>query len=379
MTEWHRWAITISRKVACAFIASAQTLELNCRGGHQVKLVWHADNLLEVSWLRDVLGDLVDEECTDLDLTCFDDDCIHVVSSNWQPLPTYENYFRECRARCRRLVLLHISDEWFSGGYSLYRHFDGVIRNFATSLARHEGIWTIPEGYTNGTRTGIALRPVTEREYAWSFTGEIKASRVNMASAFAALEPNFLTRTTSIYKDGGKKLSKAEFDDVLENSIFSPCPMGNVILETWRLYESLELGCIPIVETRASLDYFTRLLGPHPIPSFRNWGAARCYAQDALTDKTSLLLKQLEIRNWWTAKKQSVRAEIRRVATGPSRQPALQRYATLARNRYPALHEPLRLAELLRHQDGTSFLNRLKRPGGPLKRIARESLRNSGA
>ena len=49
-------------------------------------------------WLRDVLGGLVDEECTDLDLTCFDDDCIHVVSSNWQPLPTYENYFRECRA-----------------------------------------------------------------------------------------------------------------------------------------------------------------------------------------------------------------------------------------------------------------------------------------
>jgi hypothetical protein len=40
------------------------------------------------------------------------------------------------------------------------------------------------------------------------------------------------------------------------------------------------------------------------------------------------------------------------------------------------LHEPLRLAELLRHQTGTSLMRRLKRPGGPLKRIARESFRN---
>ena len=229
-----------------------------------MKLIWHADNLLEVDWLRNVLGNLVEEECTDLDLTCFDDDCIHVVSSNWRPLPAYENYFRECRARCRRLVLMHLSDEWFSGGYALYRHFDAVIRNFATDLARHQGIWTIPEGYANGTRTPGSVRPVTERPYVWSFTGEIKASRVDMAEAFAPLKPNFLAGTTSIYQRGGRKLSKAEFDDVLENTVFSPCPMGNVILETWRLYESLELGCIPIIETRATLDYFTGLWGPHP-------------------------------------------------------------------------------------------------------------------
>jgi hypothetical protein len=341
-----------------------------------VKLIWHADDLLEVDWFRDILADLVEEECTDLDLTCFDDDCIHVVSSNWQPLSAYEDYFRECRARCRRLVLLHASDEWFSGGYALYRHFDAVIRNFATGLARHEGIWTIPEGYANGTRTAHAVRPATERQYAWSFTGEIKASRIDMASALATLEPNSLTGTTSIYKDGGKKLSKAEFDDVLENTIFSPCPMGNVILETWRFYESLELGCIPIVETRPFLDYFTGLFGPHPIPSFGNWEAARHYAERALADKSSLLGKQAEIRDWWASKKQEVQRQVRDAATGPSRQVALRRYGALARNRYPMLHEPLRLAELMRHQTGTSLKRRLKRPGGPLKRIARESFRN---
>lgn len=53
-----------------------------------------------------------------------------------------------------------------------YRHLDAVIRNFATGLARHEGIWTIPEGYANGTRADVVLRPITERKYEWSFTGQ---------------------------------------------------------------------------------------------------------------------------------------------------------------------------------------------------------------
>ncbi|MGJ4951803.1 hypothetical protein ACQR07_25685 [Bradyrhizobium sp. HKCCYLS20291] len=341
-----------------------------------MKLVWHADNLLEVDWLREILGDLVDDESTDLDLTCFDDDCIHVVSSNWHPLPAYEAYFRQCRTRCRRLVLLHTSDEWFSGGYALYRHFDAVIRNFATGLARHRGIWTIPEGYANGTRTGSVIRPATERRYVWSFTGEIKSSRADMAAALAPLTPHYLTSTASIHRGTGRKLSKVEFDDMLENTIFSPCPMGNAILETWRLYESLELGCIPLVETRSSLDYFTTLLGPHPIPSFGNWEQAQRYVRAMLQDRLSLLRTQSEISGWWRAKKHAVHAEIRAAVTGPSQHHALQRFGALARNRHPPLHEPLRLVELLRHQSSASLLRRIRRPAGPIRRIARESLRN---
>lgn len=341
-----------------------------------MKLIWHADNLLEVDWIRYIFGDLIEEECTDLSLTCFDDDSIHVVSSNWQPLPTYEHYFRECRTRCHHLVLFHASDEWFSGGYGLYRHFDAVIRNFMTDLAKCDGILTIPEGYANGTRTLRSVRPITERQYAWSFTGQLKASRIEMASAFAGFGPKLLTSTTSIYEDAGKTLNKAEFDDILENTVFSPCPMGNVILETWRLYESLELGCIPLVENRPFLDYFTGLFGRHPIPAFQNWAAARHYAQGAYGDKPALLRKQSEIRDWWTAKKKNVQIQVRHAVNGSSQGPALQSYGALARNRYPTLHEPLRLAELLRHQTGSSLMRRIARPGGPFRRIVREGLRN---
>jgi hypothetical protein len=336
-----------------------------------MKLIWHKDNLVEGDWLRYIFGDLIEEECIDLKLTCFDDDSIHVVSGNSQPLPTYEDYFRECRTRCRHLVLYHASDEWFSGGYALYRHFDAVIRNYMTDLAKWDGIWTIPVGYANGTRTPRSVRPITERQYAWSFIGQLKTSRIDMTSAFAEFEPKFLAT-----KDGGRNLSKAEFNDTLENTVYLPCPMGNVILETLRLYESLEFGCIPLVENRPYLDYFTGLFGPHPIPTFQNWPAARHYAQGAFANKSALLRKQWEIRDWWITKKHNIRLQVRDAVTGPSQGPALQRYAALARNRYPTLYEPQRLAELLRHQTGTSLMRRLARPAGPLRRIAQESLRN---
>ena len=246
-----------------------------------MKLIWHAGGLEEADWLRDILGDLISSEVDDLDLACLDDNSIHVVSSNVQPLAKYEAYFSECRARCQHLVLFHVSDEFFSGGYRLYRHFDAVIRNFRTYLADGDGILTIPEGYSNGMRADGPGCPADIKRFAWSFTGEIKASRIEMRAALDGMQPQLLTATDSISALNRRKLSKSEFTAVLGDTVFAPCPMGNVILETWRFYESLEMGCIPLLEKRKGLDYFTALLGPHPIPTFRSWTEARHYAEAA--------------------------------------------------------------------------------------------------
>lgn len=340
-----------------------------------MKLVWHAEKLLEVDWIRDMLSGLVTEEATDLDCTSFDDDTIHVVSSNWKPLPAYEAYFAECRSRCRKIVLFHVSDEYFSGGYALYRHFDLVLRNFRTSLATGPGIITVPHGYSNTTRHGWPVKPATARRYSWSFTGEIKASRIDTVAAMQGFGNNLFTSTASIDDKQGRKLSKDEFDTILSETVFSPCPMGNVILETWRLYESLELGCIPLIERRPSLDYYRVLLGEHPIPTFASWREARRFAESLSADPPALLRLQSDIGVWWEAEKARRRAALKAAIEGPSQAAALGRFAALPHNRQPMVHEPLRLVELLRHQSFSSLRRRLMRPGGPLKRITREALR----
>jgi hypothetical protein len=332
-----------------------------------MKLVWHADHLIEEDWLRYIFGDLIEDEITDLDLHVFDDDAIHVVSGNWSPMQTYERYFQECRERCKHIILVHVSDEWFSGSYRLYQYFDLVIRWNHTYLASGGGIVTIPLGYPNGT--GGSLRPADQRQYAWSFIGEIKSSRIAMAAAFDGFAPQFMTRTDSLASTNPKRLRKAEFDTVLEDTVFAPCPMGNATIDTTRMYESLEFGCIPLVEVRFSLDYYANLLGPNPIPAFRSWREARRYAENAYHDKASLLGKQAEIRNWWQSYKATMSSQVREVIRGPSHALELHRYAAKFRNRFAFIHEPLRIIELLRHQSAGSLLRRLAHPTGPLTRI----------
>jgi hypothetical protein len=324
-----------------------------------MKLIWHAQGLLERDWLLDLFGNLVEEEVVDRELKCFDDDSIHVMSSNFRTATPveFDAYFGECRAKCRNLVLFHASDEFFLGGYGLYRHFDHVIRTYHTYLAAHDGVLTIPLGYPDGTPVGTAYPPAGARKYAWSFIGQFKATRIAMRKAFDGFEPELVTNTDS------QRISKSEFDQVLQDTVFAPCPMGNVVLETWRLYESLELGCIPLIEKRLGIDYYTNLFGPNPVPSFHNWNAARRYAESLLGNRHELNRTQGRIRDWWVAHKDRVRAQVRGALNGPSQADELRQFTDYLRNRYPAIYLPLRLAELLRHQSMHSLWLRLARRG----------------
>jgi hypothetical protein len=155
---------------------------------------------------------------------------------------------------------------------------------------------------------------------------------------------------------------------------FSPCPMGNATIDTSRVYESLEFGCIPLVELRLSLDYYKNLLGPNPLPAFHDWREARQFMERLIRDKSALLAKQTETMDWWKAYKDGLRTEVREAINGASRAQELQRFSGLVRNRFPLVHQPLRIIELLRHQSAGSLWRRLARPSGPLKRILRDSL-----
>jgi hypothetical protein len=338
-----------------------------------MKLILHADALWEQDWLRYLFGDLIDEVITDLDLTCYADDSIHVVSGNSTPLASCEKYFQECRRRCKHIVLVHVSDELFSGGYKMYEYFDLVIRWNHTYLADSPGILTIPLGVP--TNTAQSSKPADQRAYAWSFIGHIKSSRIAMVAAFDGFEPQYLVRTESLFNPTGKKVSKAEFDAVLADTVFSPCAMGNTTIDTHRVYESLDLGAIPLVELRISLNYYTNLFGPNPIPAFSNWTDARKFCERLYADKTGLLQLQSEILDWWNAYKLEVRADVQAALTGPSFSNDLQQYGARLRNRVRLVHEPLRIIELLRHQTGGSLLRRIANPAVPLKRIIKESLR----
>ena len=84
----------------------------------------------------------------------------------------------------------------------------------------------------------------------------------------------------------------------------APCPAGPATVDTFRVYEALECGAIPILDA-VSLRESTRnvwplLLGDHPLPVIDDWSTLPNVMTEWLIDWES---KSRWIGQWWRAYK----------------------------------------------------------------------------
>jgi hypothetical protein len=273
-----------------------------------LRLVWmFSDGVAEREWLEYLLADFQVEhvvpERYPVPLT---DRTIYVVSTNLIRLSDLPHRLQDLGAPPRAATgigLIHLSDEWYAQDYDYYSNFDFVLRNhFSRRLAR-PGILQFPLGLPRVTAEPRAIVPQTSRRYTWSFCGNRVASRFEMLSVFDGLNPAYVLSQ-------GQRIPRHEFQDVLQQSRFVPCPMGNVMLETWRAYEALEAGCIPLLERRATMDYYRNLLGDHPIPTFSSWREARRFVSRQLETPVDLDRRQRELLQWWNGAKGAWRKRV---------------------------------------------------------------------
>lgn len=121
-------------------------------------------------------------------------------------------------------------------------------------LGYKRGFW---DGY-NGKAPG--LRSVSERRYVWSFAGTVHhAGRRAVLARFKQLTPNRVVETSSFGATDG--VDTSGYRDLLLDTILVLCPYGHVNLDTFRLYEALEAGAIPVTlkENTLLLDKFQTL------------------------------------------------------------------------------------------------------------------------
>ena len=82
---------------------------------------------------------------------------------------------------------------------------------------------------------------------------------------------------------------------ILSSTKFIPCPNGFVHPETYRVYEALECGCIPIVEN--AYNYYDRLFPNNPFVKIDKWQEAKLLINE--WKETQVLKKQSECTVWW--------------------------------------------------------------------------------
>jgi len=99
-------------------------------------------------------------------------------------------------------------------------------------------------------------------------------------------------------------LKNGEYKAVLFDSKFVLCPRGFRSVDTFRLYEALECGAIPVAETETPIDYFEDFFGPYPFLSYIEHEHAVSQVNELLSQPDELVRVQERCRTWWSAKKE---------------------------------------------------------------------------
>jgi len=135
------------------------------------------------------------------------------------------------------------------------------------------------------------------RPQPWAFMGTLwpSGSRQQAVSLFLAHLP------AGHYFGGhrfGQGLGLEHYRANLCDSVFALAPEGDRHLDTFRLWESLCCGCIPLlVDHRCTAARL--LMAPHPLPLFQSWPEALRFAQQMLVDPDRLDALQARIGRWW--------------------------------------------------------------------------------
>jgi GR25 family glycosyltransferase involved in LPS biosynthesis len=269
--------------------------------------------LYECKWLFSLFGDLKGVTVDHVDLSsAIPTDCPIFILQRPHILEATRLLIEWSKAGVT-FKILHLSDE-LSGPQKdpllIYQlpNCISVLRTYIRDdfpPGTENKIRVIPLGYRwsplNSSQASLLRTPNTPfRENHWCFFGTdwngrsellaplLKANLIKSCKFFPNWnDPSGLTREEYLYE--------------MTNSIFVPCPDG-VNPETFRFYEALEAGCIPlIVKTEKNAEWFKWVSDYVPLIANDNW-------EDALRIMFTLLSnpKWLEIyrgqilRGWWS-------------------------------------------------------------------------------
>lgn len=264
----------------------------------QIWGVYHKD--CSDKWIYEILNKIkfeVIQSANDLESK----DILIIVDSS---IEKKEELYTKLELICSKFFLIHLGDE--SGAYDsslIYNKFNYVWRAFCSNrYFNNKKVSCLPIGYKSGT---LFKKEIVERKYKWAFLGTPhKSSRHDLLFQLSDIEPSFSHKTK---KFNNKILEVSKMNEILTSTEFIPCPNGFVHPETYRLYEALECGCIPIVEN--AYKYYDRLFPNNPFIKIDRWIEAKSVIREWGDDQ--IKQKREECRTWWSQYKNQLQEIIK--------------------------------------------------------------------
>ena len=150
---------------------------------------------------------------------------------------------------------------------------------------------------------------ITDKKYVWCFMGQTlgRKTRQSMIKELDKIKGENFKNINSSWQSEDM-IKTEDYKKIIKSSIFTPCPKGNRSKESFRLYEALEAGSIPIIEES---DCWNKILGEHPLlQTDPEWKKAKTYIESFLGNKEFLELYQKKIKNWWELHKMELKEKI---------------------------------------------------------------------
>jgi len=208
----------------------------------------------------------------------------------------------------REFVIIQLSDEALIAKKIRNRNEKIILRSYFNPNINSYKTYTIPLGYQSGFQEkDYAISQ--DRKYIWSFFGQIYSARKFMLESLNILQPNYVNQNKSFMSED--IINPEEIKKVYRNTIFAPCPDGYMNPDTFRIMEVLESGCIPIVKSFKSIDYFKYVYGDHPFIVLKDWSEAFEIIKGYTEDKELLKSKQNEVMLWYESYKNKLRLDIK--------------------------------------------------------------------
>ena len=150
--------------------------------------------------------------------------------------------------------------------------------------------------------------PLAERPLRWAFAGQITHRvRDDMAANLMAAGGGEMHSSPGF----GQGLGREDYYRLLTQARIAPCPTGPVHPDSFRLYEALEAGCLPVCSAHApggpqSYEYWPWVLdGPPPFPVVEQWSEFKDIF-DRYQDDIILQRDANKAAAWWLGYKRQV-------------------------------------------------------------------------
>lgn len=186
---------------------------------------------------------------------------------------------------------------------------------FPTEQLRHPSMYvfeqykgTFPLGYTPQTRSELRKNGYQKKVFPYFYSGQI--NHIRRRQLQEVMVKYDYGRQFFFPTDGfAKGMTPGGYFEVMSRAVAVPCPPGNVTQDSFRLYEALEAGAVPIADrfsAQGEGGYWERLFPDAPFPILNSYQEL-----PELIEKAQDPALRNRVFAWWIAKKMKLRQQMK--------------------------------------------------------------------